>query len=51
MSPNEKNIDPAELEKLVDIPAIKEAVRNILVAVGEDPDRPERSKPHCWAVK
>ena len=40
MSPNEKNIDPAELEKLVDIPAIKEAVRNILVAVGEDPDRP-----------
>lgn len=37
---NEKNIDHAELEKLVDIPAIKDAVRTILKAVGEDPDRP-----------
>lgn len=40
LSTVQKEIDPAELEKLVDIPAIKEAVRNILVAVGEDPDRP-----------
>jgi GTP cyclohydrolase I len=40
LSPREKNIDPSELEQLVDIPAIKEAVRTILKAVGEDPDRP-----------
>ncbi len=37
---NRKEIDNAELEKLVDIPAIKEAVKTILQAVGEDPDRP-----------
>lgn len=40
MSPNRKDIDPAELEKLVDLPAIQEAVKTILRAVGEDPDRP-----------
>ena len=40
MNSNNKNIDPDELRKLVDVPAIKDAVRTILKAVGEDPDRP-----------
>lgn len=40
MSRPNKIIDLDELEKVVDLPAIKEAVRAILVAVGEDPDRP-----------
>ncbi len=40
MSPRQKNIDTEELEKLVDLAAIKDAVRTILSAVGEDPDRP-----------
>lgn len=40
LSPRDKEIDPAELEKLVDVEAIKDAVRTILTAVGEDPDRP-----------
>ena len=40
LSPRQKEINTAELEKVVDVPAIKEAVRNILIAVGEDPDRP-----------
>ncbi len=40
VSVNQKDIDSVQLEKIVDIPAIKEAVRTILTAVGEDPDRP-----------
>lgn len=31
---------PEKIETEVDIPAIKEAVRTILTAIGEDPDRP-----------
>ena len=40
MSQNEKEIYDVDLTKKVDIDAIKGAVRTILEAVGEDPDRP-----------
>ena len=40
MNRKDKNIDLDDLEKIVDLPAIKDAVRTILKAVGEDPDRP-----------
>ena len=37
---NAKEISNADLEKMVDLDTIKQAVRTILQAVGEDPDRP-----------